>query len=78
MNITEGLKINEDQFISWSVSFEELRDICQHNNIDYQLEIGNILKKIVLSIEFANLGKVKANFCFINETIKEVYFTNET
>ena len=42
MDITEGLKIKEDQFISWSVSFEELRDICQHNNIDYQLEIDNI------------------------------------
>ena len=54
MNITEGLKIKEDQFIFWSVSFEELRDICQHNNIDYQIEIGNILKRIVLFIEFAN------------------------
>ena len=78
MKITEGLKIKEDQFIDWSVSFEELRDICQQNNIDYQLETGNILKRIVLSIEFANLGKVKASFCFINETIKEVYITKES
>ena len=78
MNIIEGLKIKENQFINWKVSFEEFRNVCQNNNIDYQFEIGNMLKKIILSMEFANLGKVKANFCFINESIKEVYITKET
>ena len=69
MNITEGLKIKENQFINWKTSFEVFIKICKSNHIDYQLEICDKSKKIVLSMEFANLGKVKASFYFINEII---------
>ena len=78
MNITEGLKIKESQFITWKISFEEFRNICENNSIDYKLEVGNALKTIMLSIEFANLGKVRANFYFLDETIKEICIANET
>ena len=77
MNITEGLKIKENQFINWKTSFEVFIKICKSNHIDYQLEICDKSKKIVLSMEFANLGKVKASFYFINEIIKEIYITND-
>lgn len=77
MNIGDGLKIKENQFINWKISFENFIDVCKKNYIDYQIEQGNMLKKIVLHMEFANLGKVKANFYFINEVIKEIYISNE-
>lgn len=77
MNIIEGFNINENQFVRWNVSFEEFKNICKKNNIDYQLEMNNILKEIILSMNFANLGKLRASIYFINESIKEIYFTNE-
>ena len=77
MNIKEGLIIKEDLFVNWSISFEELHCLCEKNNVDYQLEIGNMLKKIELPINFANLGKVKANFYFKDEFIKEIYITRK-
>lgn len=77
MNIGDGLMIMENQFINWRISFENFIDVCKKNYIDYQIEQGNMLKKIVLHMDFANLGKVKANFYFINEVINKIYISNE-
>lgn len=75
MNITDGLMINENQLISWNISFEAFKRICEKNNISHQQETTDVFAKISLPIEFANLGRVQATIYFINDTIKEVYIT---
>lgn len=78
MNITEGLLIKENQFVNWNISFEELKFMCKKTNIDYQSKTMDMLKRVSLPIEFANLGMVQANIYFINDYIKEIYITSET
>lgn len=77
MDIKDGFTIYNNQIIKWNFCFEELKEFCEKNNIDYKSELTDKVMKISCPIEFANLGETIGTFYFSNNIINIVYITSE-
>ena len=76
MDISKGIYIKQNLLIAWDTSLQDFLNFCSANNIVYQQEELGLIKKISLSIKFANLDNAIANIYFTNNIINEVYITN--
>lgn len=78
MDLRDGLEIRENLIIKWDYSFDEVKSICEANNIDFDCETTYCgtkyeLKEITLYLEFANLGNIQAVIYFVKDSITEIY-----
>lgn len=77
MDLRDGLEIRENLIIKWDYSFDEVKFICEANNIDFDCETTYCgtkyeLKEITLYLEFANLGNMQAVIYFVKDSITEI------
>lgn len=77
MDLRDGLEIRENLIIKWDYSFDEVKSICEANNIYFDCETTYCgtkyeLKEITLYLEFANLGNIQAVIYFVKDSITEI------
>ena len=72
MDIDNGLKIRNNLLIKWDSKLEDVVNICEENNISFNLKKFGEVISVSISIDFANIGKVLATLYFVDELINTV------
>lgn len=76
MDINNGLKICNNLLIKWDSKLKDVVNMCEENNIDFNLEKFDNIISVSISIDFANIGKVLATLYFADELINIIYITS--